>query len=106
MGLLEGLEEVKRRLQKELELAGVRAEEKGVALEKLEKSRSRLQQELEDMSVELDHQRQLVSTLEKKQKKFDQVGRGLWGGLDEAVLEADRGGFGLIGSIPASVIKD
>uniref|UniRef100_A0A8C5ATW2 Myosin-10-like n=1 Tax=Gadus morhua TaxID=8049 RepID=A0A8C5ATW2_GADMO len=73
VGLLEGLEEVKRRLQKELELAAVRAEEKGVALEKLEKSRSRLQQELEDMSVELDHQRQLVSTLEKKQKKFDQL---------------------------------
>ncbi|KAJ3601423.1 hypothetical protein NHX12_032391 [Muraenolepis orangiensis] len=65
VGLLEGLEEVKRKLQKEVELAAVRLEEKTVASEKLEKSRSRLQQELEDVSVELDHQRQLMLAEEK-----------------------------------------
>lgn len=71
--MTEGLEELKRKLQKDVELATQRLEEKTVAMDKMDKTKNRLQQELDDLMVELDHQRQLVSNLEKKQKKFDQV---------------------------------
>lgn len=73
VGTIEGLEEVKKKLMKDMELMGQRLEEKGLAYEKLEKTKNRLQQELDDLIVDLDHQRQIVSNLEKKQKKFDQV---------------------------------
>ena len=75
MGALEGLEVVKRRLQKDMELTAQRLEEKASAFDKMEKTKTRLQQELDDLTVDLDHQRQIVSNLEKKQKKFDQVRR-------------------------------
>lgn len=70
---MEGLEELKRKLQKDVELAHQRTEEKTTAMDKMEKTKNRLQQELDDLMVDLDHQRQIVSNLEKKQKKFDQV---------------------------------
>lgn len=70
---MEGLEEVKKKLQKDLELAHQHLEEKTISLDKMEKTKNRLQQELDDQVVDLDHQRQIVSNLEKKQKKFDQV---------------------------------
>lgn len=73
VGTIESLEEVKKKLQKDLELATQRLEEKTIAFEKMEKTKTRLQQELDDLTVDLDHQRQIVSNLEKKQKKFDQV---------------------------------
>lgn len=73
MGSMEGLEEVKRKLQKDVELTNQRLEEKTMAMDKMEKTKNRLQQELDDLMVDLDHQRQIVSNLEKKQKKFDQV---------------------------------
>lgn len=73
VGTIEGLEEVKKKLVKDLELANQRLEEKTIAFEKMEKTKTRLQQELDDLTVDLDHQRQIVSNLEKKQKKFDQV---------------------------------
>lgn len=73
VGCLEMAEEVKRKLQKDLEGLGQRYEEKVAAYDKLEKTKTRLQQELDDLLVDLDHQRQSVSNLEKKQKKFDQV---------------------------------
>lgn len=73
MGTVEGLEEVKRKLQKDVEACNMRLEEKVLAFDKLEKTKTRLQQELDDLTVDLDHQRQIVSNLEKKQKKFDQV---------------------------------
>uniref|UniRef100_A0A8C8IDC8 Myosin heavy chain 10 n=1 Tax=Oncorhynchus tshawytscha TaxID=74940 RepID=A0A8C8IDC8_ONCTS len=73
VGMVEGLEEVKRKLQKDMELATLRLEEKGIAFEKMEKTKTRLQQELDDLMVDLDHQRTIVSNLEKKQKKFDQL---------------------------------
>lgn len=72
-GVIEGLEEAKRKLQKDVELANQRLEEKSICLDKMEKTKNRLQQELDDQMVDLDHQRQIVSNLEKKQKKFDQV---------------------------------
>lgn len=73
VGTIDGLEEVKKKLQKDLELTTQRLEEKTIGFEKMEKTKTRLQQELDDLTVDLDHQRQIVSNLEKKQKKFDQV---------------------------------
>lgn len=73
IGTIDGLEEVKKKLQKDLELMTQRLEEKTISFEKMEKTKTRLQQELDDITVDLDHQRQIVSSLEKKQKKFDQV---------------------------------
>lgn len=70
---MEGLEDVKRKLLKDVELTSQRLEEKTMAMDKMEKTKNRLQQELDDLMVDLDHQRQIVSNLEKKQKKFDQV---------------------------------
>lgn len=70
---MEGLEEVKRKLQKDVELTSQRLEEKTMSMDKMEKTKNRLQQELDDLMVDLDNQRQIVSNLEKKQKKFDQV---------------------------------
>lgn len=72
-GCLESTEEAKKKLQRDLEAANQRFEEKCAAFEKLDKTKTRLQQELDDMVVDQDHLRQFVSNLEKKQKKFDQV---------------------------------
>lgn len=72
---MECLEEHKRKLQKDVELANQHMEEKTIATDKMEKTKNRLQQELDDLMLDLDHKRQIVSNLEKKQKKFDQV---LW----------------------------
>lgn len=77
LGTIDSLEEVKKKLQKDLELTAQRLEEKTIGFEKMEKTKTRLQQELDDLTVDLDHQRQIVSSLEKKQKKFDQVTRVL-----------------------------
>uniref|UniRef100_A0A8C5HRP1 Myosin-10-like n=1 Tax=Gouania willdenowi TaxID=441366 RepID=A0A8C5HRP1_GOUWI len=73
VGAMEGLEEMRRKLLKDMELTSQRLEEKTMALDKMEKTKNRLQQELDDLTVDLDHQRQIVSNLEKKQKKFDQM---------------------------------
>uniref|UniRef100_A0A673WE20 Myosin-10-like n=1 Tax=Salmo trutta TaxID=8032 RepID=A0A673WE20_SALTR len=81
VGMVEGLEEVKRKLQKDMELATLRLEEKGIAFEKMEKTKTRLQQELDDLMVDLDHQRTIVSNLEKKQKNVCPM-------LDKAEAEA------------------
>lgn len=71
--MVEGLEELRRKLQKDVELVNQRLEEKTIAMDKVDKTKTRLQQELDDLMVDLDQQRQTVSNLEKKQKKFDQV---------------------------------
>lgn len=70
---LESTEESKKRLQRDLEGANQRLEEKCAAYDKLDKTKTRVQQELDDLLVDQDHLRQIVSNLEKKQKKFDQV---------------------------------
>lgn len=70
---LEGAEEGKKRLQREMDGIMQQLGEKNSAYDKLEKTRTRLQQELDDMMVDQDHLRQIVSNLEKKQRKFDQV---------------------------------
>lgn len=72
-GSLESAEEVKKRLQRDLEAVSQRMDERNLAYDKLDKTKTRLQQELDDLLVDQDHLRQIVSNLEKKQKKFDQV---------------------------------
>lgn len=72
-GALENTEEVKKRIQRELETVNQRLDERNLAYDKLDKTKTRLQQELDDLLVDQDHLRQIVSNLEKKQKKFDQV---------------------------------
>uniref|UniRef100_A0A8C9VHW4 Myosin heavy chain 10 n=1 Tax=Scleropages formosus TaxID=113540 RepID=A0A8C9VHW4_SCLFO len=73
VGMMEGLEELKKKLQKDMECASQKLDEKAIAFDKMEKTKNRLQQELDDLLVDLDHQRQIVQNLEKKQKKFDQM---------------------------------
>lgn len=82
---LEGAEENKKRMQRELEGVVQQLEEKASAYDKLDKTKTRLQQELDDMMVDQDNLRQTVSNLEKKQRKFDQV-NGLMGGDGIEVL--------------------
>lgn len=70
---LEGSEEGRKRVQREMETITQQLEEKTAGYDKLEKTRTRLQQELDDLVLDQEHLRQTVSSLEKKQKKFDQV---------------------------------
>lgn len=70
---LEGAEEGRKRVQREVDTTMQQLEEKTAAYDKLDKTKTRLQQELDDLLVDQDHLRQIVSNLEKKQKKFDQV---------------------------------
>lgn len=72
---LEGAEEGRKRIQREMENVMQQLEEKTVAYDKLHKTNTRLQQEVDDLMVDQDNLRQIVSTLERKQKKFDQVRR-------------------------------
>lgn len=70
---LEGAEEGRKRIQRELDSVQQQLEEKSAAYDKLDKTKTRLQQELDDLLVDQDHLRQIVSNLERKQRKFDQV---------------------------------
>ena len=70
---LDGSEEGRKRVQRELEAVVQQLEERSSAYDKLDKTKTRVQQELDDLMVDQDHLRQIVSNLEKKQKKFDQV---------------------------------
>ncbi|PWA32645.1 hypothetical protein CCH79_00012513 [Gambusia affinis] len=70
---LEGAEESRKKLQREMDSIVQQLEEKTSSYDKLDKTKTRLQQELDDLLVDQDHLRQIVSNLEKKQKKFDQM---------------------------------
>lgn len=73
---LEGAEEGRKRVQREVDSVMQQLEEKTAAYDKLDKTKTRLQQELDDLLVDQDNLRQIVSNLERKQKKFDQVWPG------------------------------
>ncbi|XP_015255671.1 PREDICTED: myosin-9-like [Cyprinodon variegatus] len=70
---LEGAEEGRKKLQREMDELMLQLEEKSAAYDKLDKTKTRVQQELDDMLVDQDNLRQIVSNLERKQKKFDQM---------------------------------
>ena len=71
-GVIDSLEEVKKKLLRDLEAAQTRIEGLEVEADKLHKSKRKLQSEVEDLNVEIDNHRSNYSALEKKQKKFDQ----------------------------------
>lgn len=83
---VEGAEESRKRLQRELENTVLQLEEKTAAYDKLDKTKKHVQQELEDMILDQDNLRQNVFNLEKKQRKFDQVAAALshWEGTVRA----------------------
>lgn len=70
---LQGSEDGRKRLQRELESTRLQLEEKEAAYDKLDKTKTRQQQELEDLTLDQDNSRQCILSLEKKQRKFDQV---------------------------------
>lgn len=70
---VEGAEEGRKKVQRELDNLMLQLEEKTAAYDKLDKTKTRLQQELDDVLVDQHNLRQVVSNLERKQKKFDQV---------------------------------
>lgn len=73
---LDGAEESRKRVQRDLESTTQQLEEKTSAYDKLDKTKTRLQQELDDLILDQDNLRQVVFNLEKKQRKFDQVSTG------------------------------
>lgn len=70
---MEGAEENRKRLQRDLDTVKLQLEEKEAAYEKLDRTKTRIQQELDDLLVNQDSLRQLVNNMERKQRKFDQV---------------------------------
>lgn len=70
---MEGAEESRKRVQRDLESMTQQMEEKESAYDKLERTKIRLQQELEDLILNQDSLKTTVFSLEKKQRKFDQV---------------------------------
>lgn len=70
---MEGTEESRKRLARDVENVTQQLEEKTAAYNKLEKTKTRIQQELDDLTLDQDNMRQTFFSLEKKQKKFDQV---------------------------------
>lgn len=68
-----GLEESKKKLNKDIEMMQRQIEELQAANDKLDKSKKKVQAELEDTTIDLETQRAKVIELEKKQKNFDKV---------------------------------
>ncbi|TRY94294.1 hypothetical protein DNTS_030381 [Danionella cerebrum] len=69
---VEAGEEVKRKMQRELETATQRERAKEEEKERIERQKERLREEIEDMTIALQRERQNCTALEKRQKKFDQ----------------------------------
>uniref|UniRef100_A0A3Q3EWP1 Myosin-10-like n=1 Tax=Kryptolebias marmoratus TaxID=37003 RepID=A0A3Q3EWP1_KRYMA len=65
-------EEVRRKLQRELDSAVLKERQREEEKERVERQRERLREELEDMTIALQRERQNCTALEKRQKKFDQ----------------------------------
>lgn len=71
---VESGEEIRRKLQRELDATGQREKQREEEKERVERQRERLREEIEDMTLALQRERQNCTALEKRQKKFDQVG--------------------------------
>ena len=69
---MDSLEEVKKKLLRDLEAAQTRVESLETENDKMLKSKKKLQAEVEDLNVQAENQRSALNVLEKKQKKFDQ----------------------------------
>uniref|UniRef100_A0A915PUG7 Myosin heavy chain n=1 Tax=Setaria digitata TaxID=48799 RepID=A0A915PUG7_9BILA len=71
-GVLQQMEEMKKKAQRDLELAQKTLAETEVARDRAERSKRKLQQEVEDANIELSNVRTYSRDLEKKQRRFDQ----------------------------------
>uniref|UniRef100_A0A669BRK2 Myosin-10 n=1 Tax=Oreochromis niloticus TaxID=8128 RepID=A0A669BRK2_ORENI len=69
---VEAGDEIRRKLQRELDSAIQRERQKEEEKERVERQRERLREEIEDMTIALQRERQNCTALEKRQKKFDQ----------------------------------
>lgn len=72
-GAVESGEEVRRKLQRELDAAVEKERQREEEKARVERQRERLREEIEDMTLALQRERQNCMALEKRQKKFDQV---------------------------------
>lgn len=70
---VESGEEVRRKLQRELDAAVEKERQRDEEKARVERQRERLREEIEDMTLALQRERQNCMALEKRQKKFDQV---------------------------------
>lgn len=70
---MESGEEVRRKLQRELDGAVEKERQREEEKARVERQRERLREEIEDMTLALQRERQNCIALEKRQKKFDQV---------------------------------
>ena len=68
----EGSEDIRKKLQREIDALNQRIEQLTAENDKSNKSKKKLQSEVEDLSVEIDTLRSSMISLEKKQKKYDQ----------------------------------
>ncbi|XP_068180853.1 myosin-10 isoform X2 [Antennarius striatus] len=69
---VESGEEIRRKLQRDLDSAVQRERQREEEKERVERQRERLREEIEDMTLALQRERQNCIALEKRQKKFDQ----------------------------------
>uniref|UniRef100_A0A0R3S3V9 Myosin heavy chain, nonmuscle n=1 Tax=Elaeophora elaphi TaxID=1147741 RepID=A0A0R3S3V9_9BILA len=71
-GVLQQIEEMKKKAQRDLEVTQKTLAEMEVARDRVERSKRKLQQEVEDANIELNNVRAYSRDLEKKQRRFDQ----------------------------------
>lgn len=70
---VESGEELRRKLQRELDGAIEKERQREEEKARVERQREQLREEIEDMTLALQRERQNCMALEKRQKKFDQV---------------------------------
>ena len=70
--MMDSLEEVKKKMARDYEVAQQKAEVLEDEVDKLTKSKKKLQSEVDDLNVEIDNNRSQFTALEKRQRKFDQ----------------------------------
>ena len=71
--LIEGSEESKKRMARDMETFQARIDTLASDNDKLLRSKNKFQAEVEDLNVELEKYRSQLGALDKKQRKFDQM---------------------------------
>ncbi|OZC10443.1 myosin head [Onchocerca flexuosa] len=88
-GVLQQMEEMKKKAQRDLEVTQKTLAEMEVARDRFERSKRKLQQEVEDANIELNNVRTYSRDLEKKQRRFDQQLAEERANLQKVVNERD-----------------
>ncbi|VDK44796.1 unnamed protein product [Anisakis simplex] len=86
---LQQMEELKKKAQRDLEIAQQALSEAELARDRSDRSKKKLQQEVEDTNVELNNIRTYARDMEKKQRKFDQQLAEERGNLQKVSAERD-----------------